>query len=60
MNKNYKLRGRLSPFWLFTLALIILLGIYLLDNNVGEGAVQVFGGGVSDAPNRSFADLVGG
>ncbi len=58
MKKQTEIKGRAGAFWLFSLALIVMLGIFLLNNGGQDGAAQVFGGNAYAAPNRSFADLL--
>ncbi len=55
MKNKYKLSGG-SIFWLFALAVIVAVGVYLAKDTGTEQAVQTFGGGYT-APNRSFTDL---
>lgn len=58
MKNKTAIKGKVGGFWLFSLVLIILLGIYLLNDGTTDGAVQVFGNGAYAAPNRSFTDLL--
>lgn len=58
MNGKFKLVGKPTAFWLFALAAVIMLGIYLLNQSPSAQAVQAFAGGYN-APNRSFTDLMG-
>lgn len=57
MKNKFKISGG-SIFWLFALAAILALGIYLTKDIGVDGAIQTFGGGY-EAPNRSFTDLLG-
>ncbi len=60
MNGKFKISGKLGYFWLFALAVILVVGIYLTKSSVKEEAVQVFAGGAYEPSNRSFTDLIKG
>jgi len=55
MKNKYKLSGG-SVFWLFALAVIVAVGVYLAKDTGTQQAVQTFTSGYA-APNRSFTDL---